>query len=95
MTVRSKKQSFFKLYFATGGYHPSPRIYIYYDRKPLYVPAIFEKDRYYFRLPRSLEEKMMAGDLIADFSYTEIPHQTNLSKRMNTPCSIILSDRYE
>jgi hypothetical protein len=95
MIVRSRTQSFFKLYFAKGDCEPSQRIYIYYDRRPLSLPATFEKDRYHFRLPRVLEDKMMAGDLVADFSYTELPPQMGVSKRMNTPFSIILSDRYK
>ena len=95
MSVRSHQQSFYKLYFATSGSRPSPRIYMYYGCKPLYLPAVFDKDRYYFRLPRQLEEKMLAGELIADFTYAELPLQLGASTRIKTPCSIILSDRYE
>ena len=95
MNTGSKKQRFFKLYFATRGGRPSPRIFIYYDRRPLAIPAVFEKDRYYFRLPLGLEEKMIAGELIADFSYAESPTEIGVGKTLKTPCSLILSDRYD
>ena len=89
------RSDFFKLYFAASRYRPPSQIYIFYNRRPLYTPAFFERDRYRFVLPRELEEKMQAGELIADFSFTELPLDQDIGKRMATPCSIILSDRYE
>ena len=62
----------------------------------MYSPATFERDRYSFALPKNLEEKMIAGDLIADFKYVELPERMLVGgKRIKVPDSIILEDRYE
>jgi len=89
------RSDFYKLYFGVSKYRPPGQLYIFYNRRPLYRPAFFDKDRYRFVLPRGLEEKMLAGELIADFSYTELPLDMSKVKRSPTPCSIILSERYE
>jgi hypothetical protein len=95
MAPKPLKTNFFKLYFAAAQFTPKGQIYVYYNSRPLYSPAVFDEDRYYFSLPKNLEEKLIAGELIADFSYTELPFAMGTSKHMKTPCSIILSDRYE
>lgn len=90
------KPDFFKLYFGSPKILPPTRIYLYYNGRPLYCPAIFQKDRYAFALPKNLEEKMLAGDLIADFNYTDVPRGLVFGEtRVKIPESIMLSDRYE
>jgi hypothetical protein len=84
---------FFKLYFAAGRSTPPNQLYIFYGKRPLYRPAVFERDRYRFGLPQGLAEKMMAGDLIADFCYSELPVLSACAKPKEVPCSIILSNR--
>lgn len=69
---------------------------VFYKGRPLYCPATFEKDRYYFTLPKNLEEKMIAGELFADFAYADLPQCFLIGgKRLRYPSSITLSDRYE
>jgi len=89
------KTDFFKLYYAVPKITPPSRIYLYYYGRPLYCPAVFETDRYAFALPKNLEEKMLAGDLIADFAYAAVPRgMFYAGKRVRIPESIVLSDRY-
>jgi hypothetical protein len=89
------KPNFFKLYFGSRKILPPSRIYLYYKGRPLYCPAMFEKDRYAFALPKNLEEKMLTGDLIADFDYKDAPRGAFLDgSRVKIPASITLSDRY-
>lgn len=89
------KPNFFKLYFGPPKILPPSRIYLYYKRRPLYCPAVFEKDRYAFALPKNLEDKMLTGDLIADFDYADAPRGAFVTgSRVKIPASIILSDRY-
>lgn len=91
----SNRKSFFKLYTPRSECRPEPRIYVYYKGRPLYLPAVFENDRYVFRLPLNLLDKMMSGGLYADFNYTEMPYDDGLLKnRSMTPVSLVLSDRY-
>lgn len=90
------KPNFFKLYFGPSSLLPPSRIYLYYNGRPLYCPAVFNKDRYAFALPKNLEEKMLAGELFADFNYVVLPRGAFSGKRSITvPESIILSDRYD
>ncbi len=92
----SATPDFFKLYFAAPKILPPSQIYIYYNGRPLYCPAVFKKDRYAFALPKNLEEKMLAGELIADFAYADLPRGAYLAgRRVRIPESIVLSDRYE
>jgi hypothetical protein len=90
------RPNFFKLYFAAAKVLPPSRIYLFYRGRPLYCPATFERDRYSFALPKNLEEKMIAGELIADFKYVELPDIMRVGgKRVRVPGSIVLEDRYE
>ena len=90
------KPDFFKLYFGPPKVLPPSRIYLYYRGRPLYCPAVFAKDRYAFALPKNLEEKMIAGELIADFRYVDVPRGVVTGeKRLKVPEAIVLSDRYE
>ena len=90
------KADFFKLYFGAPSIIPPSRIYIYYKGRPLYCPAVYEKDRYSFALPKGLDDKMRAGELIADFTYADLPSGAYFAgKRLRVPQSIFLSDRYE
>jgi hypothetical protein len=96
MDYRSGRPNFFKLYFAASRITPPSRIYLFYKGRPLYCPAVFEKDRYSFALPKNLEEKMIAGELFADFRYLDLPREILAGgKRVRVPDSIILTDRYE
>jgi len=96
MEYRTGRTNFFKLYFAAARVIPPSRIYLFYRGRPLYCPATFERDRYSFALPKNLEEKMIAGDLIADFKYAELPEAFRIGgKRVRVPESILLEDRYE
>jgi len=90
------RSSFFKLYFASSKIIPPSRIYLFYQGRPLYGQATFRNDRYSFELPRILEEKMLAGALIADFHYADLPGELIIARTCNrVPRSIVLSDRYE
>ena len=90
------KPDFFKLYFGPPKILPPSRIYLYYNGRPLYCPAVFDKDRYAFALPKNLEEKMLAGELIADFAYAAVPRGAFYGgKPVRIPEAIVLSDRYE
>lgn len=96
MEYRPGRTNFYKLYFAAARVTPPSRIYLFYRGRPLYCPAIFERDRYSFALPKNLEEKMIAGDLIADFKYVDLPSGMLVGGiRIRVPDSIILEDRYE
>jgi len=96
MEYRPGRPSFFKLYFAANKLTPPSRIYLFYNGRPLYSPATFERDRYSFALPKNLEEKMIAGKLIADFNYVDVPSGMPVGGRpVKVPGSIILADRYE
>ena len=96
MDYRKTRPNFFKLYFAAPKMIPPSRIYLFYHGCPLYCPATFDRDRYSFALPKNLEEKMIAGDLIADFKYVDLPERFRIGgKRVRVPESIILDDRYE
>jgi len=96
MEYKPNRPDFFKLYFAAAKVTPPSRIFIYYNGRPLYCPAVFQRDRYSFALPKNLEEKMLAGELFADFRYTDLPADLVIGgKRVRVPESIVLSDRYE
>ena len=96
MEYRPGRTSFFKLYFAAARVTPPSRIYLFYRGRPLYCPAMYDHDRYSFALPRNLEEKMIAGELIADFKYVDLPEPMLVGeKRVRVPESIILEDRYQ
>ncbi len=96
MEYKAGRASFFKLYFAASKVIPPSRIYLFYKGRPLYCPATFDRDRYSFALPKNLEEKMIAGELIADFHYVDMPSDLLVGgKRVRVPDSIILDDRYE
>ena len=96
MVYKPGRPCFFKLYFAAPKIIPPSRIYLFYKGRPLYCPATFDCDRYSFALPKNLEEKMIAGELFADFNYTELPRNFMADgKRVRIPGSIVLSDRYE
>lgn len=96
MEYRPRRTNFFKLYFAAPKVLPPSRIYLFYRGRPLYCPATFELDRYSFALPKNLEDKMIAGELIADFKYVDLPERMLVGgKRVRVPGSIILEDRYE
>ena len=96
MEYRPGRPNFFKLYFASHEVTPPSRIHLYYHGRPLYCPAMFERDRYSFALPKNLEEIMLAGDLFADFRYIDLPAGLVIGcKRLRVPDSIILRDRYE
>jgi len=96
MEYRPGRPNFFKLYFAAQTVTPPSRIYLYYNGRPLYCPAMFERDRYSFALPRNLEEKMIAGELFADFRYADLPSDLVVGgKRVRVPESIVLCDRYK
>jgi len=96
MEYRPGRPNFFKLYFASARVTPPSRIYLFYNGRPLYSPAMFERDRYSFALPKNLEEKMLAGELFADYKYTDLPRDIFVDgKRVKVPDSIILLDRYE
>jgi hypothetical protein len=96
MEHRTGRTSFFKLYFSAQKVTPPSRIYLYYNGRPLYCPAMFDRDRYSFALPKNLEEKMVAGELFADLRYIDLPEHLVISgKRVRVPESIVLCDRYE
>ena len=96
MEYRTGRPSFFKLYFSAPRIIPPRRIYLFYRGRPLYCPAEFDSDRYSFVLPKDLEEKMIAGELIADFRYVDLPDIMRAGgKRVKVPESIVLEDRYE
>ena len=96
MEYRPGRTNFFKLYFAAPRVIPPSRIYLFYRGRPLYCPATFDHDRYSFALPKNLEDKMIAGKLIADFKYVEQPERLRVGgKRVRVLESIILDDRYE
>ena len=96
MEHRPGRSNFYKLYHASSKVTPPSRIYLFYMGRPLYCPATFERDRYSFALPKNLEEKMLAGELIADFNYAELPDRFLIGgRRVRVPDSIILEDRYE
>jgi hypothetical protein len=96
MDHRYRRPSFFKLYFASSKVIPPSRLYLFYEGRPLYCPATFRTDRYSFELPRNLEEKMLAGELIADFSYEELSGRLLTGRKSPpVPGCIVLRDRYE
>ncbi|HYJ92636.1 MAG TPA: hypothetical protein VEV84_15105 [Pyrinomonadaceae bacterium] len=96
MTFKAGRKNFYKLYFAAPKILPPSTIYLYYRGRPLYSPAMFERDRYVFALPKNLEEKMLAGELFADFTYADTPSAFRVEgKRVRVPGAILLSDRYE
>jgi hypothetical protein len=61
---------------------------IFYGDKPVNTKAIFDGDRYTFSLPPELDEKMITGDLEADFLFD------NNKGRSTVPVSLVLTDRY-
>jgi len=50
---------FYKLYTPPADRKPQAKLNVYYHGLPLYVEAVFEQDRYCFRLPLNLREKMV------------------------------------
>ena len=94
MNYRSR-QTFYKLVFGTFKAPLQKQLRIYFNGIPLHVPARFEIDRYVFPLPLNLAEKLLAGELIADFSFAELSETLDLhGKSSESPTSIILSERY-
>jgi hypothetical protein len=89
-----RKPNFYKLFFRRSDTPPPDQIYLFHKGMPLYTPATFRDDRYVFVLPKNLEDKMLAGALVADFSYTELS-QSVVNKHAKIPVFIVLSDRYE
>ncbi len=83
---------FFKLYTPPKGRIPHRNIYLYYRGRPLYATAVFDNDRYMFRLPLNLREKMITGNIYADFNFVS---EENRRTRSLTPEALILSDRYD
>ena len=83
---------FFKLYSPPKGRTPPSDISLFYRGRPLYVKAVFAHDRYLFRLPLNLREKMITGNMYADFVFAG-----EEKKRLGvlTPEALILSDRYD
>jgi len=84
-------QKFYKLVF--GSFRSTPhQLPIFFEGIPLHFPAKFDGDRYIFSLPLNLAEKMVAGELIADFCYSEVKNRPN--ETSNSPTFILLSERY-
>ena len=83
---------FYKLYTPPAGRRPRAKLNVYYHGLPLFVEAVFEQDRYCFRLPVNLRDKMITGNLYADLCYTD---SAAGSKWNPTPVSMVLSDRYD
>lgn len=83
---------FFKLYSPPSGRTPPSNISLYYRGVPLYAKAVFAHDRYLFRLPVNLREKMITGNMYADFVFS-----SEEKRRVSdpTPEALILSDRYD
>jgi len=95
-TTVSGRKYYYKVYFGSLKLPTNTQIYVYYRGIPLYSPATFFGDRYVFSLPVNLEHKMLAGQLIADFSYDVIPNWRRAREKPGgAPTSILLSDRYE
>ena len=88
------RQQFYKLIFSPSRSANRERIYLFYRGVPLVSQAEFAGDRYVFQLPKNLEEKMMAGDPIADLCFSEAPDPGPArSLRTKVPACILLSDR--
>ena len=83
---------FYKLYTPPAGRKPETKISVYYRGLPLYADAVFEEDRYSFKLPLNLSDKMITGNLCADLCYAA---RTRGVAPIRTPVSLILSDRYD
>ena len=83
---------FFKLYSPPKGVAPRKNIRLFYMGIPLYNTAVFENDRYVFKLPLNLREKMTTGNIYADF---RLIRDDNVRVGPATPEALILSDRYD
>ena len=83
---------FFKLYTPPTGSVPRKKIALFYHGIPLYATAIFENDRYVFRLPLNLRDKMSTGNMYADFRLIK---DDEAPLGFPTPEALILSDRYD
>ena len=83
---------FFKLYSPPKGVTPRKSIRLFYMGIPLYNTAVFESDRYVFKLPLNLRDKMTTGNMCADF---QLLKGDNVNFGPATPEALILSDRYD
>lgn len=95
MQIKNGNNSFFKFYVPNIGARPNQKIAIYYKSVPLHYPAEFAADRYVFRLPKNLADKLLAGDLCVDFSISEYPDAGASPKYFsNIPRCLVITDRY-
>ncbi len=89
-----KTTKFEKIIFGAIRGIPRNEIYVYFNGMPLFARARFEGDRYSFLLPKNLKDKMLSGQLIADFTYTDRPGDIHRTPTAATPTAIVLSERY-
>ncbi|MGH9947340.1 MAG: hypothetical protein ACRD6X_09085 [Pyrinomonadaceae bacterium] len=95
MKTQTTLVTFHKLLLVGQKCLPGSEIYVFFNGYPLPRRAVFRGDRYSFPLPIELKEKMIAGNLIADFSYAPFPDDPWLSGQpAQAPTSIVLSERY-
>lgn len=84
---------FFKLYTPPKGSIPNQNLDLYYQGRPLYSTAVFSADRYVFQLPLNLRDKMINGNMHADFHF--VCGQHGETRNSSMPDALILSDRYD
>ena len=85
--------TFYKLIYGQFRSRPRSELGIFYEGIPLYFKARLAGDRYVFHLPLNLAEKLLGGNLVADFGYSDLTGgQDTISK---SPTSILVSERYE
>ena len=79
---------FFKLYHPQHPSRAKREIDIQYYETQIEAKAVFHDDRYTFSLPPELDQKMMAGEIEADFRLAPSADLTP------APVCLVLTDRY-
>lgn len=95
MLANQNQNHFFKFYDPHSDRTPPGELSIYYRSMPLRSRALFVGNRYAFRLPVNLAEKLLNGALYVDLNFTELPYiDVREKRRSETPVSLVISDRY-
>lgn len=80
--------TYFKLYSPRNRSRAKRVIDIVYHDERVEAKAVFDGDRYRFSLPPDLDQKMITGELEADFKFAPA------ADTVPAPVSLVLFDRY-
>jgi|RhiMethySRZTD1v2_1073278.scaffolds.fasta_scaffold222430_2 hypothetical protein len=90
---KRKRTTFYKLIYGQFNSKPSRELGIFYEAYLSLFQGAACGARYAFHLPLNLAEKLLGGNLIADFGYSDVSDSFDTISK--SPTSILLSERYK